>query len=176
MSAARIADRAGVNRTTVHRRWPNLEDLVAEALIERATDAIPMPDTGTVRGDLRLLLHEIAGYIDTAETRNRIRALLSDAARSPVISAVVSRIWTTRFRHGEQVVARGVARGELRDDIPPATILAAFTGPLYVRLLITDERIGDDFIAAVINLGLSGAQAQSAAVTDMASKSGRAPA
>ena len=160
MSAARIADRAGVNRTTIHRRWPHLEDLVAEALIERATDAIPMPDTGTARGDLQLLLREIARYIDTPEARSRIRTLVGDAARSPAISAVLRRIFTSRFHHGEQVVARAVTRGELRAGLPPATILAAFTGPLYVRLLITDERIDDAFIDAVIDVGLHGAQAQ----------------
>ena len=159
MSAARIAERAGVNRTTIHRRWPDLEDLVAEALIERATDHIPMPDTGTIHGDLRMLLREIASYIDTAETRSRIRTLVGDAARSPAISAVLRRIFTTRFHQGEQVVARAVDRGELRGDIPAATIFAAFTGPLYVRLLITDQRLDDDFIDAVLDIGLRGAQA-----------------
>ena len=58
MSAARIADRAGVNRTTVHRRWPNLEDLVSEALLDSASDAIAIPKSslagktsGTFRAD-----------------------------------------------------------------------------------------------------------------------------
>lgn len=162
MSAARIAERANVNRTTVHRRWPNLEDLIAEALIEGATAAVPIPDTGSVQGDLRQLLREITGLIDTPEARGRIRALVADAARSPAIGAVVSKVWTTRFHRGEKVIERGVARGELRDDVPPATILATLTGPLYVRLLITDERIDNDFIEAVLELSLQGAQTNEA--------------
>jgi hypothetical protein len=51
---------------------------------------------------------------------------------------------------------RGVARGELRADIPPATMFATFVGPLYVRLLITEERIDDEFIENVIEAGLDG--------------------
>ncbi|MBL8925521.1 MAG: TetR/AcrR family transcriptional regulator [Pseudonocardia sp.] len=163
MSSARIAERAGVNRTTVHRRWPHLEDLVEEALLDRAAVAVPIPDTGTVRGDLRLLLHEIAEYVDSDARRGTIRALVADSARSPVIGAVVSRVWTSRFGRGTEVVARAVARGELRADIAPATILAAFTGPLYVRLLITDERIDDSVIEAVLDVGLDGARRSAAA-------------
>jgi hypothetical protein len=48
------------------------------------------------------------------------------------------------------------SRGELRADIPPATMFATFVGPLYVRLLITDERIDDEFIENVIEAGLDG--------------------
>ena len=161
MSAARIADRAGVNRTTVHRRWPNLEDLVSDALLDSASDAIAIPDTGSVRGDLMLLLDEIAGYIDSEPSRSMIRALVSDAARSAAIGDIVSQVWTTRFRLGEEVIVRGIARGELRDDIPPATLLSTFTGPLYVRLLITDEHIDAAFLEAVIDIGLDGAHRSS---------------
>ena len=161
MSAARIADRAGVNRTTVHRRWPNLEDLVSEALLDSASDAIAIPDTGSVRGDLVLLLHEIAGYIDSEPSRSMIRALVSDAARSAAIGDIVSQVWTTRFHLGEEVIVRGIARGELRDDIPPGTLLSTFTGPLYVRLLITDEHIDAAFLEAVIDIGLDGARRSS---------------
>ncbi len=157
MSTARIADRAGVHRTTVHRRWPDHAELVTEALIESAAVAVPIPDSGNVRDDLALLLHSIAALIDTPGSRKRIRALVADAARSSTIGAVVSRAWGTRFQLGEEVIARGVMRGELRDDVPPSTILAAFVGPLYVRLLITDERIDDTFVDGVIDVGLDGA-------------------
>jgi len=123
--------------------------------------AAPIPDTGTVRGDLYRLLQGISALIDTPERRHRIRALPADASRSPEIGALVSRVWTTRFELGRRVIERGVRRGELRADIPPATILATFVGPLYVRLLITDERIDDEFIEAVVDSGLDGARATS---------------
>lgn len=84
--------------------------------------------------------------------------MLADASRSPQIGALVSRVWSTRFELGREVIDRGVARGELRTDIPPATILAFFIGPLYVRLLITDERIDDEFIEDVIDAGIDGAR------------------
>lgn len=159
LNAARIADRAGVHRSTVHRRWPDLDQLVREALVEAATVAIPMPDSGDIAGDLAVLLHSIATYVADPRTRAQIRALVADASRSPAIAAVVSQVWTTRFRVGEEVIARAAARGELRTDLPPATLLAIFTGPIYVRLLLTDEPIDDAFVERVVELGLTGARA-----------------
>jgi hypothetical protein len=61
-------------------------------------------------------------------------------------------VWGARFELGREVIERG----ELRTDLPPATMLATFVGPLYVRLLITDERIDNEFIENVIDAGLDG--------------------
>jgi AcrR family transcriptional regulator len=157
LSAGRIAERAGVNRSTIHRRWSSLDDLLADALVDRAAAAIAAPDTGSARDDLQLLLRSISSYISTDSAQARIRAMVGDAARSPAIGALVRSVWTTRFQVGEEVIARGVARGEIRDDIPPATIFATLVGPLYVRLLLTGERIDDDFIDNVIDIALGGA-------------------
>jgi hypothetical protein len=66
-------------------------------------------------------------------------------------------LFTTRSRLGEEVIAQGVARGQMSDDIPPATIFSILVGPLYVRLLLTDERIDDEFIDAIIETVLDGA-------------------
>lgn len=157
LSAGRIAERAGVNRSTIHRRWNSLDALLADALVDRAADAIPAPDSGSTRDDLQLLLRAIASYITTDAARARIRAMVGDAARSPAIGALASSIWTTRFRVGEEVIARGAARGEIRDDMPPADIFATLVGPLYVRLLLTDDRIDDQFINNIIGVVLDGA-------------------
>ena len=43
---AQIALRAGVQKTTVYRRWPTVEALLHEALADRPRRAIPVPDTG----------------------------------------------------------------------------------------------------------------------------------
>jgi AcrR family transcriptional regulator len=158
LSAGRIAERAGVNRSTIHRRWGSLDNLLADALVQDAAAAIPMPDTGSAQDDLQLLLRSITNYIDTDATRAWIRALVGDATRSPAIGAIASSAWTTRFHLGEDVISRAAARGEIRDDIPPATILATLLGPLYVRLLLTDQRIDDEFINDIIDVVLNSAR------------------
>ena len=48
-----VADRAGVSKATVYRRYPSKVDLVVEAGSCLATDEIRFPDTGNLRDDVR---------------------------------------------------------------------------------------------------------------------------
>src|SRR4051794_12952320 len=63
LSFDRVAERAGVHRATLYRRWTGKEALVAEALLAQAARDVPMPDTGTLLGDLRALVHAIVANI-----------------------------------------------------------------------------------------------------------------
>lgn len=91
MSKGRIAERARAHRATVHRRWPDHDELIVEALLESAGTEVEIPDSEAMRNDLQSLLRSIAALIDAPERRRRIRGLLADASRSPEIGALVSR-------------------------------------------------------------------------------------
>src|SRR5580658_9819825 len=62
-TVAGVAKRSGVHETTVYRRWTTRENLFVAALLERSADAIPTPDTGTVRGDLLAIVREVLAYV-----------------------------------------------------------------------------------------------------------------
>ena len=51
-SMAAIAERAGVNPTSLYRRWGDARKLVAAVAVDRLMREMPVPDTGTLRGDL----------------------------------------------------------------------------------------------------------------------------
>ena len=52
VTVAEIAERAGVNPTSIYRRWGTLEALVLDVEAARLQVNSPIPDTGTLRGDL----------------------------------------------------------------------------------------------------------------------------
>src|SRR5687768_17729242 len=52
-----IAARAGVGKATVYRRWSGKETLIADAIERLMRATMPVPDTGTVAGDLAVLMH-----------------------------------------------------------------------------------------------------------------------
>ena len=62
ISVADVARRAGVNPTSVYRRWGDRERLIMDAAVTRLLDSSPMPDTGSLRGDL-------AAWADAVETQ-----------------------------------------------------------------------------------------------------------
>lgn len=52
LTVAEIAERAGVNPTSIYRRWGTLEALILDVETARLQLNSPIPDTGTLRGDL----------------------------------------------------------------------------------------------------------------------------
>ena len=52
-----VAERAGVGKTTIYRRWPSKTELVAEAIAQIRPPSAP-PDSGSLEGDLGGLMRE----------------------------------------------------------------------------------------------------------------------
>ena len=82
-SVDRVARAAEVNKTSVYRRWPTREALVAAAL-ERVLDqlTLALADTGTLRGDLLSLCDGVAKLLALPELRDapRVRAFMDHMA------------------------------------------------------------------------------------------------
>ena len=58
-----VAARAGVADTSVYRRWGNLEALLTDVALTRLNAQSPMPDTGSLAGDLRTYAANVAREI-----------------------------------------------------------------------------------------------------------------
>jgi AcrR family transcriptional regulator len=146
-----VARAAGVNKTTVYRRWPTKMQLVTEALKRERERSIVVPDTGAVREDLRIMLHAFAEQGRTPLAR----AWLSELGNAEV------RAIMRGFRHHFEaqwaaVIARGMARGELPANTSPLFLLEIVVAPVTTRLVRGEESPTDDFCAQVIDLVLAG--------------------
>src|SRR5271154_2611054 len=62
-----VAAQAGVNKTTVYRRWPNKADLVAAVLRNAKGEPDELPDLGSVSADLLALLRGSVARASTSE-------------------------------------------------------------------------------------------------------------
>src|SRR4029078_9776390 len=51
-----LAERAGVAKTSILRRWPSKAAVAAAAVERLALQTIDIPESGTLRGDLHALL------------------------------------------------------------------------------------------------------------------------
>src|ERR1700746_3408253 len=65
VTISEIARRAGVHATSVQRRWGTAENVMLDAMLTRSQDELPIPDTGTLRGDLIAFARLIAAYLAT---------------------------------------------------------------------------------------------------------------
>ena len=109
-----VAARAQTSKPVLYRRWKTREDLLRATVGHRgAADSPPVPDTGTLRGDLLALL----SYANT--TRNPMAALVSSMLGSyfnqtgPAPVELRQAFLSQRGSAVEQVINRAVERGEI---------------------------------------------------------------
>src|SRR6185369_11206385 len=77
LSIAEVATRAGVNPTSIYRRWGSREGLVMDLAVAQASRDVPIPDTGTLRGDLEAYAIQAARGLGSPAGAAFIRMLAS---------------------------------------------------------------------------------------------------
>jgi AcrR family transcriptional regulator len=156
-----VAQRAGVHKTTVYRRWPSKAELVADALRERSATRVEVPDTGTFAGDLRALARAVAANIGSEDGAAIARNLLAATITSDAVADDTPRFWSERLALTGAIVTRAIARGELPADVDANIVIETLIGPLYVRLLLTGEPLTVEVADAAARIVAAGASAVS---------------
>ncbi|KUL35647.1 TetR family transcriptional regulator [Streptomyces sp. NRRL F-4489] len=150
MSIEGIARRAGVGKTAVYRRWRSKLHLVLDVVSAVAAAGLPAPDTGTLRGDVRMLLEVAARALRHPMASQIIPDLLAEAARSPELAAALkAALHDSQEGVAAAVVARAVERGELPADVDSRLALDLLTGPLYWRLLVVRDEVPAGYLDAL---------------------------
>ena len=158
LSMENIAARAGVHKTTVYRRWPTKADLVADAIRARSQAAVPLPDTGSLHGDLRAFARAIANNIGSDTGGHMTRTLVAASVTSHEVQARTPQFWAERLALAAEIIERAKHRGELPDHVDANLIIETLIGPLYVRLLLTGEPIDTRLADRVADIVAAGAQ------------------
>jgi AcrR family transcriptional regulator len=138
-----VARRAGVNKTTLYRRWGSKEDLVLDALLEIGERRVPIPDTGSLRDDLLTVAREIVASVSTPEADAVVRAAAADPGPDSKLVASVRQFWAVRFGLLGTKVERAIERGELTADTDPKPLIEGLLGGIYLRVLVTREPLDD---------------------------------
>lgn len=112
-----VASRAGVNKTTIYRRWPTRAALIA-ALVRRMRAPLrdsPLPDTGQLESDLIEAFTRRFSFGRKMEGRAWARLLAERHA--PEVEAIIGDAVDERRGKWREMVTRAVGRG----DLPPGT-------------------------------------------------------
>ncbi|UGQ09135.1 TetR/AcrR family transcriptional regulator [Yinghuangia sp. ASG 101] len=152
-----VAERAGVNKTTIYRRWGDKANLVAAAFIERQGEVSPPVDTGDLREDLLAFLREVRKAFQSPWITALIRETGPRSTGDDGIHEVLDKIWPARFALSRAIFVNAVERGDLPPDTDPDFLVQATAGPLYFRQLFLGHELTDDFLARTADLVLRGA-------------------
>jgi AcrR family transcriptional regulator len=131
-----VAERAGVARATVYRRWPSKQELVLAAIETCFEDVVLVPDSGDVKADLIAGVRQARHFLTETKAGEAVPRMAQEvAASTPFGLAYLNRVMRPRFQLLMETLARGQQRGELRDDLDLELALAAIVGPMmFLRL------------------------------------------
>jgi AcrR family transcriptional regulator len=147
LSVERIARAAEVNRSSVYRRWPTREALVAAALARVAADVERrLGDHGSLRGDLSALTDQVAALLEQPTGRALVRGAFAEEGRRTLPQAPLPTAGAP------EMVARARARGEWREDARPEVVLAMLVGALLHRAMLEGAPLDASWRADLVGL------------------------
>ena len=159
LSIDAVAERSGVHRTTVYRRWRDVGGLLADVLHDATRDAWSPPDTGSLDGDLVALNREL--YAALTADPPITTALIAASFRSPHAADALAAFWTDRYDRCAVIVRRAIERGEIPARTDPHRLLVAATAPLYFELVLrrtpASRRLADRSARAAVVAAQAGA-------------------
>jgi AcrR family transcriptional regulator len=154
-----VATRSGVHKTTVYRRWGSVEGLIADALEMASEEPWPIPDTGSVRGDLRTLTRLVATSFADPDEGPVSTAFVAAATQSAAAAVALRGFITSLHGQAARIVTRAVARGELPAGTDPVEVVRAAVAPVYYRLFISREPVDETVADRAADAALVAARA-----------------
>lgn len=157
LSIEAVAARAGVGKHTIYRRWPSRGMLFLDAVLSADTQGLVHADTGDVVADLRAVMTRACDLLGRPPWGPLYQDLIGEAQHDPKVAAA----------HHERFVKPQTAdtlarlraakdQGQLAPDFDLDVAMELLSGPLYYRLLVTQEPLTHDYIDRVLRAVFSG--------------------
>jgi AcrR family transcriptional regulator len=151
-----VADRAGVGKATIYRRYRSKDELVSDAVATLVSE-ITIPDTGSTRADLVALMMKAVELYSGSLAARLMPAVLEETLRNPALaSAVRDQFLDGRRAALSAVLERGVRRGDLRCGLDVELALDVLGGAIFYRLLVTGGPIDEGLAEGIVDLVLRG--------------------
>ncbi|MEN8112872.1 MAG: TetR/AcrR family transcriptional regulator [Actinomycetota bacterium] len=150
-SVERIAERADVHKTTIYRRWGSAEEVVLDALLERGSLGIPVPDTGSLEADLVEFGLAISAVISDPVGRAAAAAAIAEPESAPVRQFVDS-FWSERLASVAPVVQRAVDRGELPPSTDTDRIIEQVAASVWFRVMVRRGPVTEAWLADAVSM------------------------
>ena len=151
ISMVDIAERAGIASTSLYRRWGDVRSLLAEVAVEHLMQTSPLPDTGTLRGDLVAWAKSIAASLSNPMNSIFFRVYVgagpASGGREPGRTQALMR----RIEQIAVMLERARARGEKAPHV--FEVADHLLAPIYMRVLFgfpADERAAEGLVSYLL--------------------------
>lgn len=151
LSMEAVAKRAGVGKSALYRRWASKQEMTLAVLAEFSVGQAEIPDTGSLRGDIRAVLEGVAKWLSHPQFSRILPDLVAEMARTPGLSDLVEgMIGRPRRERGRVMLEQAIERGELARDTDLELALDVLAAPIYWRLTIRDGDMEPDYLDKLV--------------------------
>lgn len=130
-----VAERAGVGKSTLYRRWGSVSALVADLIEDMAESSAPRPVTGSLEGDLLSIAQLIQRTLADPRQGRLFAAIIAAATCNPSTSEALAAFYRNRFDVFAPTITDAIARGEAPAGTDPRDVISHLSAPLYYRML-----------------------------------------
>ncbi|HEX7658832.1 MAG TPA: TetR/AcrR family transcriptional regulator [Pseudonocardiaceae bacterium] len=146
-----VAERAHTSRTVLYRRWPTRTDLLVAAARRRMhLTTLPVPDTGSLRGDLLAVLR------GGNEKRSDIYLMLGAAGQHfDDLRLTPEQLRERAIAGGQLAIGTILDRARARHEIPsaglPERVGSLPFALLRAEIIMTLRPVSDDVIRSIVD-------------------------
>ncbi len=149
LSVPTIATLAGVNPTTVYRRWGDLAALLSDVAADRFRETEPPAETGSLAGDLSLWAEQFLEEMGSGPGRSYVADVLAGDSSGENTGICA--------KYAIDAITQILARFPNETAPPVSEIIDHVAAPILYRILFTKERpasgYGDRLVARLLGGG-----------------------
>jgi len=152
-----VAQRAGVAKTTLYRRYPSKVALV-RATLEQYLTRFTFLDSSDVEAVLFDITRQQVDEFATGAPGAALSNVCAEANHNPELAAVVRQAFRAKRKELARVLRRGIADGQLRADLDIELMVDLLLAVFPYRLLVSGEPVPRDLAARLPRALLDGAR------------------
>jgi AcrR family transcriptional regulator len=149
-----VANRAGVGKATIYRRWPSKLPLVVEAFGQ--LPGFEDVETGDLAEDLKKMLRSYLKVFNSTPLSAVLPSLAGERTHNPELSQLFEPVSKGRRQPLIQAFERAVARGEISPDLDLELAADLVVGPIAVALFFKGGRLNPKMVGPMVDLALAG--------------------
>jgi AcrR family transcriptional regulator len=144
-----VASASGVHKTTIYRRWATVDDVLFDAVMARAEQAIPLERTDDAMADLVAMAWSVAENLADPMARAVAAATLSRPDDN-ALARLSEQFWTLRIEAASAIVAAAQKDGAIDAALDPGDVVERIVGPIWFRSMVLRKPSDREFVESLV--------------------------
>jgi AcrR family transcriptional regulator len=148
-----VAERAGVGKAAIYRRWSSKAALMTDAVVYWRPDLLDnnAPDTGSLSGDFDELVERVKRNDESLVSTDLILRVAVESANDPELASALDHLMLLRGRRVISAILRQAeARGEIASD-QDWSLVTDVTTAMSLLQVIRGQHVDAAFVRQVID-------------------------